>query len=166
MKYPVLLSLVTLPFLVSSASAEVAHGVSGTHSPNAAEWIGGVSGHLTKALARPSAFGRDPRSGAVTVRFECGADGKPTNVALVRRSGSLMVNREALRAVRGLKTLHPLPAAFREGQEYTADIIFASTDEAARRLQGSLRKDAQRRAPTSRGDTRTMAVNILAVTPG
>jgi periplasmic protein TonB len=166
MKRIVLLSIASFSFLSATASAEVTPAHTGLHSPTADVWTAGVSRELGQALRGAYRFGDKNLAGAVVVQFECAPDGAPHKIALVRRSGSLMANRRALRAVQNIRTLHPLPAAFREDQQYQATIIFAQSEEAANRLRGLLRKEAERRPVASRGANPALAVNIVAVTPG
>lgn len=103
--------------------------------PGMSAWISQVSEDLSATFERtrlPSP--RAIPSDYAQVQFTCDEDGKPTDIALVRKSRSGWIDRAALRSVRNLKTMHPLPMNVREGQLYQADFIFAETDRAYERI--------------------------------
>lgn len=76
--------------------------------------------------------------GLAMVRFHRGADGRPTDVTLYRKSGRHDVDRLALRAVSGLGRNAALPVTGGAGQVFQANIILANSDSAHAALADDL----------------------------
>lgn len=131
-------------------------------------WVSRLADDLDARLTYPRFIGyRVTPTGAVSVRFECGLEGRPAGIVVTRESGNRTLDRAAAQAVAKLSGLHPLPAGFATGQLVRADIVFAaSPDEAAglaRRLQRDNDRLVQLRKP---GEPRELAVRVVVASPG
>lgn len=123
------------------------------------QWKESVSQELNRNLSYPRTYpGWDIPEGTVAVRFDCGADGKPTAVAISRSSGDRMLDRAVMRAVARIDTLHPLPAQVRNGASIRANVIFASDQASLARQEAALRKDEARLAERERKEGRQVVV--------
>jgi protein TonB len=67
-----------------------------------------------------------PGTGVVWIKFNCSESGRPDKISLSRSSGDGMLDREAMRAMSRVATLHPLPTGFNHGQRFEAMVVFAS----------------------------------------
>lgn len=114
-------------------------------------WTARVGQAIDARMRYPARLGTAPDpEGVVDVTFMCSEDGTPTRVALARTSGSNRLDRAGLRAVEGLKSLHPLPDGIGAGQVYRAQLLFAVDDGSGRagqrlaalREKGDMRNDA------------------------
>ncbi|WP_165799645.1 energy transducer TonB family protein [Sphingomonas oleivorans] len=113
--------------------------------PDLANWIERVEEDLDRHLSYPRPLGGAPYSeGIVHVSFLGGPDGRPSEVAIRKSSGARDLDAAAMRAVRKITTLHPLPAGVSADQKYEAAILFATQDdrETARKL-AELRRRAR-----------------------
>lgn len=110
-------------------------------------WVAQISQDLRSQLRFPRSAGvAEYSTGAVSVRFECGPDGKPVGLNVVRKSGARMLDRAAMKAVNRLGSLHPMPDGIAGNQAFRADIVFADSAAEATRLAKSLREENERRA--------------------
>lgn len=66
------------------------------------------------------------QEGMVMVKFLCSDAGTPSQVALLKSSGSSQLDSAAIRGVSRIKTLHPLPSGLEPSQQYVATILFAT----------------------------------------
>lgn len=133
------------------------------------QWSKTISNRLEDGIRYPAPmWATDIDSGIVTVRFQCGEDGRPTALTLNRKSGSGALNRAAMRAVSHIKTLHPLPAGLKPTQVYEAHILFARSEEEYRRQIVMLRKEAERRNAWFKdsSDTNVIAINASPAISG
>ncbi|MBO6768723.1 MAG: energy transducer TonB [Erythrobacter sp.] len=104
---------------------------------------------------------RSAGEGIAMVRFQRGADGRPVNVKIYRRSGSGSVDRLARRAVNRLGLSVPLPAIGGDGQLFQANIIVASSDAEFANLSTTLGKLEKARL----ADPRERAVFAFSASP-
>ena len=72
------------------------------------KFVSDVSKDLDRTLNRSSRPVRG--TGIVQVLFQCGPDGKPTNISYYRKDNDRDVNRFAVHAVSRIPTMHPLPS--------------------------------------------------------
>lgn len=116
-------------------------------APTRGQWADRLSRDLSRSMAyMPRWTSEVAPEGVVGVRFECSESGAPAKIALVRNSGDVRLDRMALRAVRRLKTMHPLPAAFGHDQRYMAMLVYANSEgEAARLTKRALTETAMLR---------------------
>lgn len=127
--------------------------------PGMSAWVDKVSDDLSATFERS----RLPSMNAIVsdyaqVQFTCDENGQPTQIALVRKSRSGWIDRAALRSVRSLKTMHPLPMNVREGQLYQADFIFAENERAYDRLTDAVNESHERRLAS--GDRTVIALAV------
>lgn len=114
-------------------------------------WSTRISRALDQNLVYPRPdFGRWYSEGVVKVSFRCSEDGKPSHVAVSQGSGARRLDVAALRAVNGIKTLHPLPTGIGHDQRYAAMIVFATSEESRDRKLRALAKEAGMAAPGRR----------------
>ena len=107
-------------------------------------WSTRVSAELDQKLPQPQMLpGRPSPSGVVVVKFGCSETGAPSDVAIVKSSGSRALDRAALQGIKRVG-LHPLPDGMTHGQRFQAAILFANSPEEARALLIGMRKDAER----------------------
>ncbi len=127
--------------------------------PEMAIWVDKVSDDLSSTFERT----RLPSLNAIPsdyaqVQFTCDENGKPTDIALVRKSRSAWIDRAALRSVRSIKTMYPLPASVRKGQRYQADFIFAENERAYDRVADAVHESHARRLAA--GDRTVIALAV------
>ena len=99
-------------------------------------------------------------TGIVQISFECGPDGKPTNIAYYRRDDDHDVNRLARNAVRKIRSLHPLPRGISEDQKYLANMIMADDMWEYEALSEELARSEQARIAASKGKPTYFAFNL------
>lgn len=87
------------------------------------------------------------------VRFQRGADGRPADVKLYRKSGQRSVDRRALVAVARLGRSNPLPAIGAPDQIFQANIVLANSHQAFADLSSQLAKLEQARLADPRERT-------------
>jgi hypothetical protein len=123
-------------------------------------FVGDVNRDLDRGLNRSTP--RDQPvlgTGIVQVLFECGPDGKPTNISYYRRDNDGDVNRLAVRAVSRIRTMHPLPSGISENQQYMANIIIAGDYYEYEDLSKELNRSEQSRIAASKGSNKIFAFN-------
>ena len=91
--------------------------------------------------------------GIAMVRFQRGADGRPADVKLYRKSGQRSVDRRALVAVARLGRSNPLPAIGAPDQIFQANIVLANSHQAFADLSSQLAKLEQARLTDPRERT-------------
>lgn len=107
--------------------------------PTVEQWAANISRSLESSMDYPVTVGRAVPFGAVRVSFACNENGVPKDVTLVEGSRFRSIDAAALRAIRKLKTLHPLPAAIASSQFYQADLFFARDEHELHRMQKAWR---------------------------
>lgn len=109
-------------------------------------FVSRLASDLTANLRLPYRAGHPIQpTGAVSVTFNCGPDGRPVDIAITHQSGSAAVDRSAVLAVAKLSGFHPASAGFAADLPVRADIIVAEDDEQAARLARRLRQSNERR---------------------
>lgn len=126
-------------------------------------WSARVGQRIERQMRYPATLaGNIP--GVVDVTFMCAEDGRPTRVALASSSGYVPLDRAGLKAVRSVRSLHPLPAGVDYDKRYKARLLFA-TDDAGRRW---LEENVARRDGVGDGGatsiTQRQGVSVVAVT--
>ncbi len=160
MKYALILSVGLLAASYTPAYAENGLTVLAETRPTAA-WVSRVSHELNRNLQYPNT----PTSGFVSVRFECGPDGKPVNVAVLNHSRARF-DAAAIRAVRQLRSLHPLPNNIGPGRQMQANLVFAANQDELIR-QGRLLQQAEaKRLATSRPEHEILVLSSSSRSPG
>lgn len=131
------------------------------------QWSSTVTRELNRNLRYPRPInGRMADTGLVKVKFECSEAGLPDAVALSRPSGVRSLDKAALRAVSGIKSLHPMPDAFRPDQRFEAHIFFASSEaDLERQIARNRREDAARSRTASRDNGRVLVLNSGLLAP-
>jgi TonB family protein len=131
-----------------------------------AEWTGRMNLMLDREIRRayPS-VSRGTTQGVVRVKFNCSEDGRPDKVTLLKSSGSSLLDKQALRAVERVASLHPLPTGFRPDQKYVAVLVFAS-DPSDVRIRTAGREQMRRNAwyhdpaaPPAQGSVQQVALS-------
>jgi protein TonB len=162
MKYAMIAALAALPFLPTGSFAQDNITVQGRQTA-LSQWVGDVARRLEDNLSYPHMLLRaHAPSGIASVNFVCSDEGKPTAVTLSRRSGSVLLDRAAMRAVSRMKSLHPLPASIAPGQQFKANVIFAENEDMLTRYQETLRREMSR----ERTSGTAVAINIISHAPG
>ena len=140
--------------------------------PHLPHWIQTVGTQIERSLESRSLY-RSSYSvpdGAVAIRFMCGADGKPANVTVYRRSGERELDRIAAKAVARIETLHPMPAQIGAGQMVQANIFFAEDRDTLKQLKrqqaGFDRDDARHLASQPSGAPQVVMLEINRRTGG
>lgn len=121
------------------------------------KFVSDVSNDLDRTLNRLSL--PVAGTGIVQILFECGPDGKPTNISYYRKANDRDVNRFAVRAVSKISNMHPLPSGISEGQQYMANIIIARDSVEYRDLAKELNRREQLRIAAAKGSNKIFAFN-------
>ena len=128
-----------------------------------AAWSTRVSAELDQKLPQPQMFpGQPSPSGVVVVKFGCSETGAPSDVAIVKSSGSRSLDWAAMQGIKRVG-LHPLPDGMAHGQRFQAAILFANSPEEARTLLIGMRKEAERQ--NSWFATRPQQTAAIAIMP-
>jgi len=124
-------------------------------------WIHRTSGQLEQNLQYPNyLMGREPSEGVVRVRFACSDDGTPAAVTLAQSSGHAELDSAAMRAVRDIRSLHPLPDGLAHDQQYQAVVLFAASQPSYDRQIAALRDEARQMA-SARGASPSVAITLV-----
>jgi protein TonB len=132
-------------------------------------WAQRISGTIGDQLYYPRPmFGREFSNGIVQVKFGCSESGAPSDVSIYRSSKDRRLDSEALKAVRKIASLHPLPRGFSSHQHYVAVIIFADGDASMKRQMKAVRKDAEQRNAwmTRSGSSTAIAMSMYPLPAG
>ena len=121
------------------------------------KFISDVTKDLDRTLNRSSLPVRG--TGIVQVLFQCGPDGKPTNISYYRKDNDRDVNRFAVHAVSRIPTMHPLPGGISEGQQYMANIIIARDRFELDNLSKELNHSEKSRIAAAKGSNKIFAFN-------
>ncbi len=138
-----------------------------SHRDGVAQWAATISRKLDSTLRYPRMLtGQAPPSGIVSVRFQCAEDGRLTNIALARRSGSRALDQAALRAVARINSLHPMPSSVAKDQSIQANLVFALDEDSLDRQLDQLRRESEGRFATARDGNQILALNVGVRNPG
>lgn len=131
---------------VGLSTAGLAHSeLPVTAPPTFLIWSTRVFGGIQDHLSYPQRAGPVlPNQGIVSVKFNCSESGAPADVALYQSSGHGDLDAAALRAVRHVASLHPLPLGVGHDQKYVVRILFSTSENYAREQMVKMRKDAER----------------------
>ena len=163
-----LASALALLFPMSSSSQTHSRDITIQGIPiTPARWVAAVSQKLDAVLVYPRELtwnGNQPASGIVSVQFQTDAGNRPVALSLVRSSRNRILDRSGMRAIERLGVLPVMPAAFRPGQRFRADIVFASTYVDYDRQVAILRKEAavRRIASAASPDSVASVVSLSA----
>lgn len=135
-------SLSVLSLMQASALAQPDHGIQVTAKPvTVVKWAQRTGQLLDRSLARTRNW--PAQDGIVAVKFICNDAGVPTNIALLKSSGSKKVDDFAVKAVGRIPTLHPLPEGVSHGQKFVATVLIAQDQNSYWRQMKGLRQSAQ-----------------------
>lgn len=124
-------------------------------------FVEAVSRDLDRSLNRfsRSTFNQTG-TGVAQVLFECGPDGKPTNIKMYSRAGDVGVNRQALRAVANIRSLHPLPQGLTNDHLYLANVIIAKDSRQFNELSEELNERETNRIAAAKSDRKIFAFTL------
>jgi len=142
MKHPNMLAAFVAATVLSS-SAYARDSLIVQASPSVARWTAEISHSLDHNLRYPHTFGGQVPEGVVTVAFDCSDAGLPSQVTVVSPSRFASLDREAVRAIRRLKSMHPLPLGVSDGQRFEAEVFFADSENSLHRMQTAARQRQQ-----------------------
>lgn len=135
----------TVPLAAPASAQHVDHTTPGK-LVTLAEWTKRMNRLLVEEMRYPAPMlGQEPGRGVVRVKFNCSDSGRPDKVALLHSSGQPALDREALRAVKRLASLHPLPTGFTPDQKFEAVLVFA-LDPADANVRTTAQEQARRNA--------------------
>lgn len=107
------------------------------------QWSQRVEKALDQQIRYPTLMGGQPfATGLVRVKFNCSENGSPDKVSLAKSSGSGALDRAAIRAVKRIVTLHPLPDGMKHDQQYQAVLLFENDPVRHERAMKTVRDDA------------------------
>lgn len=107
------------------------------------QWSQRVGHSLSNELIYPQAAGRDDNAeGLAKVSFRCSEDGKPGEITVLSTSGSHDLDRAAMRAVKRIPTLHPLPDGIGHDRPFQAWVAFALDQDSLKRMVNTAHHDA------------------------
>ena len=130
--------------------------------PSLAAWSATVGRRLDDGLRWPARIWSGGREeGVARVAFRCSEDGRPAEVALMRSSGVPEFDHEAMRAVRKIKTLHPLATGIGHDQRYAAVVSFGTSQASVDRQRARAMREDQSLAAISRGGGRLAMVGPI-----
>jgi TonB family protein len=130
--------------------------------PSLKAWSKKVFSDLNQRLRVSDAMGpTQSQTGIAAVKFNCSETGAPAGVSLHKSSGNRELDRATVRAVRQIVSLHPLPRGLGHDQQYIVRVLFANTDESARRQIAAMQREAaQRNAWYAKNETSTAALEL------
>lgn len=96
--------------------------------PEIARWSDRIGRYLDGRLEHQARRVGDA-SGVATVKFNCTEDGRAANAVLLTSSGNRRIDEAAIRAVRSVRSYHPLPSGLGHGQPIVAWLSY-DTDRA------------------------------------
>lgn len=125
------------------------------------QWAAAVSRDLDRSLKYPRFLGREQHAtGVVSVRFNCSDGGRADNVVVTRRSGSLALDRAAIRAISQITSLHPIPGELASNQLVQANIYFAADESELHQQQAKLHRERAASWVAGKGDNHRVALNL------
>lgn len=134
--------------------------------PTMTGWVDRVTGELSSNIRFPAAVAtNEPKTGFVSVRFECGPDGKPTNLTIIHPADRRL-DAQAMRAVGTLRSLRPLPDGIDAGRMMQANVIFADSAEDLQRQSRLLQKAEAERLAASPAERTVLTLNSTSTGPG
>lgn len=127
------------------------------------QWSGRVVRALDRNLHYPMPIRGGPNEGIASVKFLCSEDGTPSEIAIVRSSGSRDLDAAAVRAVARIATLHPLPEGIAHDQPFQANIVYATSQKRLDRQMATLLAEKDRSASfATRSEKLALNIDIAA----
>ena len=123
-------------------------------------WSGRVVRALDRNLYYPIPIRGEPNEGVASVKFLCSEDGTPSQVVIVKSSGSRDLDASAMRAVARIATLHPLPNGITHDQPFQANIIYATSQKKLDRQMAALLAEAKNHNAWIANRSEKLALNI------
>ncbi len=124
-------------------------------------FVDAVSRDLDRSLNRFSrSSANQTGTGVAQILFECGPDGKPTNIKMYNGAGDIGVNRQARKAVANIRSLHPLPQGLTNDQLFLANIIIAKDSRQFDELSEELNERETNRIAAAKGDRKIFAFTL------
>lgn len=163
MKIPLLLATASTLLILAPAQAgqQTKQPIVVTGAVTLDQWSARTSKQLEQKIGRPYyASGERPKDGVVRVSFLCSETGVPKAVALADSSGHFELDNAALRAVRRLDSLHPLPDGLSPDQKYQAVVLFATSRASYDNQMARLHKDAKQRNAWFKQGGRQVAASV------
>ena len=133
----------TFKIFATSAILGLGIGVAPANATTAlVTWVDSVEAQIDDTLSYPGGMINQLPAGRVSVGFTRGADGTPVGVSIKRSSGSAILDAEAIRTVRRLRDLAPLPVGFDASTPVRVELAFGvGTDRAS---EGGFERDVSR----------------------
>ena len=149
--------LFVVPLLATAGAAWAAHSVQTAQPPSSinvlavqsiGEWSDRIARQLGDGVIYPRPFldrngVQDYHQGLAKVVFQCGDDGRPADVRILKSSGAYDLDRAAVMAVKRIATLRPLPDGLRTDRGFQAWILFSSDEQDYARQMDALRQEAR-----------------------
>lgn len=157
-----LAAVVAAPLSGARPNSQSEHTVIGRMNiPTVKTWKARLTNELDHRLATVTShrFVRDSGDGFAVVMFRCGPDGRAQDINLVQSSNNDYVNRTAMRAISGLRKLHPMPAELKTGQLVRANIVLADDGDGIDRQLRKLRKATSSRTVAATQGERVIVLN-------
>lgn len=97
-----------------------------SHDVTLASFSDRVSADAGRSLAHSATLSYAPeRGGTATIAFKANSNGTSRLVTLTRSSGNAALDRRAMRAVRRLSSLSPMPRTLNPDQQFSMTVLFA-----------------------------------------
>lgn len=127
-------TMMIAPFSSAHAQPRVQE-IQVTARPSVPVWAAQLSRELDRKMRYPRSLSPDDRLyGFVRVRFSMDTDGSINSLRLVRRSGSGLIDRAALRAVSSLSRVSVMPVGIVPTRQIEAHLFYAENDQQMRGL--------------------------------
>lgn len=123
-------------------------------------WSGRVVRAMDRNLDYPMPIRGEPNEGVASVKFLCSEDGSPSQVMIVKSSGSRDLDASAMRAVARIATLHPLPQGITHDQPFQANIIYATSQKKLDRQMAALLAEVRNHNASIVNRSEKVALNI------
>ncbi|MXO75657.1 TonB family protein [Altererythrobacter aerius] len=156
------LALVLLAMPATTGAQNVARdGLVVSGQPTAKAWVDTMTTKLDRELdheerrARP---GQD-QQGIVQLRFTRSADGRPSDVQVIRASSPGALQTSARRAVSRLRGIPEIPQGYAGTQNVHVNIVVAGSEGHMRKLTRQLRQWEAERMARAPGERRVLALN-------
>lgn len=136
--------LLAMPGMVVAGGAKSDNITVQAKGVSVQNWSTKVARSLDNGLSYPRPMGTsDYHSGLSKVSFHCSDAGTPSDVSIAGSSGSRDLDMAAMRAVKKIATLHPLPDGVSPGQTFQAWIVFAGDEQERDRMLRTVNRDAR-----------------------
>ena len=161
MKYAFLAALAVSSVMSGALLAQGQTIVMTSHRDAVTQWASAISRDLDSSLRFPRFLGAQQQAtGVVSVRFNCSDDGRAGNVVVTRHSGSLVLDRAAVRAISQIRSLHPIPGELATNQLVQANIFFALDENQLQQQVAQLHRERTASLAAGKGDNHLVALNL------